>query len=168
METDVLQTFLSYNSFNFPFWPLLDYFNKNDAPSNYSCTIGCWVVTRPLHLLCKGSASLTNKRVLKKWQIKDKNISLILQTFGLFLNIFYSKALYSTTFFVSLPSVRGNVLLSSANNPDYLIGKAFAIISRSAKSVGNLLGIKTQRDNTWWGGYNGHLAQSYKYECANT
>ena len=26
--------------------------------------------------------------------------------------------------------------------------KAFAIISRSAKSVGNLLGIKTQRDNT--------------------
>ena len=28
------------------------------------------------------------------------------------------------------------------------INEAFAIISRSAKSVGNLLGIKTQRDNT--------------------
>ena len=39
--------------------------------------------------------------------------------------------------------------ISSGRNRDY--NKAFAIISRSAKSVGNLLGIKTQRDNTWRG-----------------
>ena len=43
--------------------------------------------------------------------------------------------------YVSLPSVRGYIRTD-------LLEKAFAIISRSAKSVGNLLGIKTQRDNT--------------------
>jgi hypothetical protein len=40
---------------------------------------------------------------------------------------------------LSLHLVRGEIRTNK---------EAFAIISRSAKSVGNLLGIKTQRDNT--------------------
>ena len=35
--------------------------------------------------------------------------------------------------------------IGSGRNPDYI--KAFAIISRSAKSLGNLLEITTHRDN---------------------